>query len=127
MVKPLREQDLVFPSAATNVDALARRINKADTSQSIRARLLSIDEDAKFVRRVASQKKLPLIANERCGGWYVPPDLKFGSSYFKSTDGHAGQWAFSLRRLNLELLGTLSNHGGCIIVDSTRRGKRRFI
>ena len=43
--------------------------------------------------------------------------------YFKSTDGHHGQWAFSLRRLNLQLLKVLGEYGGAVVVDSTRRGK----
>jgi tRNA A64-2'-O-ribosylphosphate transferase len=33
------------------------------------------------------------------------------------------QWGFSLRRLNLQLLDIVQNHGGAVIVDSTRRGK----
>ena len=32
--------------------------------------------------------------------------------YFKSTDGHTGQWAFSLRRLNLQLIDIVGKHGG---------------
>jgi tRNA A64-2'-O-ribosylphosphate transferase len=86
-------------------------------------RLCSIAQDADFVREVAAAYKLPVIANERCGSWYVPPELKAGSAYFKSTDGHTGQWMFSLRRLNLQVLDIIGQHGGCILVDSTRRGK----
>lgn len=66
----------------------------------------------------------PLIANERCGSWYISPHLKQGSAYFKSTDGHFGIWSFSTRRLNLQLLGPIGESDGCIVVDSTRRGKR---
>lgn len=90
---------------------------------SIPNRLQSILQDAEFVREVAAEYTLPLIANERCGSWYIPPDEKAGSAYFKSTDGHAGQWSFSLRRLNLQVLDIVGQHGGCVIVDSTRRGK----
>jgi tRNA A64-2'-O-ribosylphosphate transferase len=86
-------------------------------------RLGSIAKDADFVRDVAAAYKLPVIANERCGSWYVPPELKAGSAYFKSTDGHTGQWMFSLRRLNLQVFDIIGQHGGCILVDSTRRGK----
>ncbi|MCJ1320142.1 hypothetical protein MMC15_005480 [Xylographa vitiligo] len=46
-----------------------------------------------------------------------------GSAYFKSTDGHQGQWKFSLRRLNLQVLDVIEKFDGCIIVDSTRSGK----
>lgn len=91
---------------------------------SIHNRLQSILVDASFVSNVAEAYKLPLIANERCGSWYIPPEKKHGSAYFKSTDGHTGIWFFSTRRLNLHLLEIIGQNAGCIIVDSTRRGKR---
>ncbi len=95
---------------------------------SIPNRLRSILEDADFVQRVVEEyshqgSPLPVIANERCGNWYIPPDKKAGSAYFKSTDGHFGQWDFSLRRLNLQVLEIVASYGGAVIVDSTRRGK----
>lgn len=90
---------------------------------SIPNRLRSIVEDAHFVEEVAEAYRLPLIANERCGSWYVPPSRRAGTAYFKSTDGHTNQWAISLRRLNLQVLDVAAEHRGCIIVDSTRRGK----
>ena len=95
---------------------------------SIPNRLRSIFADAQFVLRVVEEhspngSRLPLIANERCGSWYIPPDRKAGSTYFKSTDGHFGQWDFSLRRLNLQVLSLVGKYGGAVIVDSTRRGK----
>lgn len=34
-----------------------------------------------------------------------------------------GEWGFSLRRLNLQLLEVVEKRGGAVIVDSTRRGK----
>jgi tRNA A64-2'-O-ribosylphosphate transferase len=34
-----------------------------------------------------------------------------------------GEWSFSLRRLNLQLLDVVKSHGGAVVVDSTRRGK----
>lgn len=76
-----------------------------------------------------------MVANERCGGWYIPPSLKVrdgkgrsgsgsGSVYFKSTDGHYGQWGFSLRRVNLGgWIDAMGERGGVVVVDSTRRGK----
>ncbi|KAL7915126.1 tRNA A64-2'-O-ribosylphosphate transferase [Trichoderma velutinum] len=108
-------------------------------------RLKSIHADAAFVAQVASsfptysshpesdsasgpekrkRKKRPLVANERCGSWYIPPDRKDGSAYFKSTDGHERAWKFSTRRLNLHLIDMIEENDGIIIVDSTRRGKR---
>ncbi|KAL4991962.1 tRNA A64-2'-O-ribosylphosphate transferase [Aspergillus falconensis] len=79
---------------------------------SVNNRLRSIEADAAFVREVADHYGLPLIANERCGSWYIPPDIKSGSAYFKSTDGHTGQWDFSFRRLNLQVLPIAREHGG---------------
>ena len=90
---------------------------------SIQNRLRSIVADSEFVRTVSEIHALPLIANERCGSWYIESAIKSGSAYFKSTDGHHGQWSFSLRRLNLQVLSIVGHHGGAIMVDSTRRGK----
>ena len=114
--------DILFPelsgsSLSSTLSSLKRR------DLSIPNRLLSIDIDSQFVSKVAAKYGLPLIANERCGSWYVAPEQKAGSAYFKSTDGHTGQWSFSLRRLNLHVLDIIRRHNGCIIVDSTRRGK----
>ncbi|CZS90763.1 related to 2`-O-ribosyl phosphate transferase RIT1 [Rhynchosporium agropyri] len=91
---------------------------------SVRNRLESIRHDAAFAQRVAEAFGRPLIANERCGSWYIDPKSKGGSAYFKSTDGHTGVWKFSSRRLNLHLLDIIGKNDGCIVVDSTRRGKR---
>ena len=71
----------------------------------------------------------PVVANERCGSWYImrksrPPEeqeVKSTSCYFKSTDGHTGNWFVSLKRLNLSLLEKCQPHGGCRIVDSSTR------
>ena len=94
---------------------------------SIHNRLRSILSDSAFTTHVSEHYNLPLIANERCGSWYIPPSLRLqgpsGSVYFKSTDGHHGQWSFSSRRLNLQLLSVLGEKGGAVVVDSTRRGK----
>ncbi|KAK0759139.1 hypothetical protein N5P37_008628 [Trichoderma harzianum] len=98
-------------------------------------RLKSIHADAAFVAQVASsfpayfshsesdsasglekrkRKKRPLVANERCGSWYIPPDRKDGSAYFKSTDGHERAWKFSTRRLNLHLIDMIEKNDGCM-------------
>ena len=42
---------------------------------------------------------LPVFANLRCGLWYAPRARD--TCYFKSTDGHNGNWSFSCTRLNL--------------------------
>ncbi|ODA79866.1 hypothetical protein RJ55_05463 [Drechmeria coniospora] len=76
-------------------------------------------------RRTRRSGGRPLVANERCGSWYVPPAHKAASAYFKSTDGHERAWKFSTRRLNLHLVEMIETHDGVIIVDSTRRGKRK--
>ncbi|KAF8318396.1 initiator tRNA phosphoribosyl transferase [Clavulina sp. PMI_390] len=106
--------------------SLIEEIRKEKTSTH--NRLHSIDEDARFVKLVSeAYPKLPVIANQRCGAWYVDPDDSHTShewAYFKSTDGHHGRWTFSLRRANLHLLPVIDRSSGIIIVDSTRRGKR---
>ena len=79
---------------------------------SVSNRLASILEDAVYAERVSEAYGLPLVPNERCGSWYVPPDRRTSSVYFKSTDGHTGQWGFSLRRLNLHLLDVIEKHNG---------------
>ncbi|KEY73305.1 hypothetical protein S7711_01424 [Stachybotrys chartarum IBT 7711] len=115
--------ELIFPSQPTfnHVLGALRR-----STLSVHNRLASIRDDAAFVARVAAAlgPGRPLVANERCGSWYVPPGDKAASAYFKSTDGHERQWKFSTRRLNLHLLELVERHDGIIIVDSTRRGKR---
>lgn len=88
-------------------------------SLSVRPRLELILHDIAFVQSLG----LPTIANERCGLWYVHPDDRIETSYFKSTDGHTNQWSFSLRRLNLHLLPVFCQYGKVAIVDSTRKGK----
>ncbi|PWN90042.1 initiator tRNA phosphoribosyl transferase [Acaromyces ingoldii] len=86
-------------------------------------RLNSIVQDAEWVSSIASSlfPYLPTVANLRCGAWYLP-SMERGC-YFKSTDGHTHQWAFSLKRYNLPLLELILARGGCVVVDSTRRGK----
>ncbi|SAM02783.1 hypothetical protein [Absidia glauca] len=94
--------------------------------KSIFNRLKSIEEDALFIDQVAAlYPHLPLTANERCGSWYINPTKhKVHSVYFKSTDGHTGEWDFNVRRGNFHWLDTIAAHQGAIVVDSTRRGKR---
>ncbi|KAJ5908108.1 hypothetical protein N7495_000790 [Penicillium taxi] len=114
-------ESLHFPSAQQSISQTLASLRRS--ALSISNRLQSIQTDAAFVQEVADHYDLPLVANERCGSWYISPDDKSGSAYFKSTDGHSGQWDFSFRRLNLQLLPLAKEHGGCVIVDSTRRGK----
>lgn len=55
------------------------------------------------------------------GLWYAP---RFdGTCYFKSTDGHTGEWTLAPTRLNLNVATLARKHGGVILVDSTRAGK----
>ncbi|THY17149.1 tRNA '-O-ribosylphosphate transferase [Aureobasidium pullulans] len=114
--------DLIFNNTSNNSFNKVLGELKRSTL-SIPNRLRSIKQDADFVSEVASAYGLPLVANERCGSWYIHPEQKKQSAYFKSTDGHMAQWSFSLRRLNLQVLETIGRSDGCIIVDSTRRGK----
>ncbi|KAG0245209.1 hypothetical protein BGW41_002678 [Actinomortierella wolfii] len=95
-------------------------------AKSIYNRLRSIEADAEFVSEISDMfPQFPVVANERCGSWYVHPSkLHKPGVYFKSTDGHTGKWDFNLRRYNPHLVNTIIKHGGCILVDSTRKGKR---
>ncbi|KIK39166.1 hypothetical protein CY34DRAFT_808594 [Suillus luteus UH-Slu-Lm8-n1] len=95
-------------------------------SQDLYNRIHSIAEDAAFVDQVfQSYPRLPLIPNMRCGAWYTDPDTASSErAYFKSTDGHTGNWSFNLRRPNLHVLPLICAHAGLLLVDSTRAGKR---
>eukprot|EP00659_Diplonema_papillatum_P020377 gene20377-31355_t len=92
-------------------------------------RLRSIVRDAEWVEEVLSlmhnedAKRYPVLANLRCGAWYLRPGLADGAVHFKSTDGHYGTWDFSLSRLNVNLLRSLEEHGAAVVVDATRKGK----
>lgn len=102
---------LHFPSAEQpTVSQLLTSLRRS--ALSLPHRLRSVDDDSHFTTSVAHAYDRPLVANERCGSWYVPTDRKAGSAYFKSTDGHTGQWDFSLRRLNLQVLDIMGAHRG---------------
>ena len=115
MSKPIATSEIIFPVLATNFNATLAQLKRSTLSVS--NRLKSIVEDADFICSVADAYQLPLVANERCGSWYIPPARKTGSAYFKSTDGHTGQWGFSLRRLNLQIIDILGQHDGCVESD----------
>lgn len=104
--------DLIFsPQAGHDFSRILGDLKRANLS--ITNRLRSIREDASFVDDVAAAfGGRPLVANERCGSWYVRPEAKKGFAYFKSTDGHTGQWKFSTRRLNLHLLRLIEEGRG---------------
>ena len=106
----------LHPSLNAVLKTLKRREN------SLYNCLSSVASDAQFVRDIASlYPALPVCANLRCGLWYTPsPD---DTCYFKSTDGHYGNWSFSVIRLNWHIALLAAQKGGCIIVDATRRGK----
>jgi tRNA A64-2'-O-ribosylphosphate transferase len=119
----LTTADLIFSEQANhNFSHLLGELKRS--TLSIHNRLKSVLTDARFVEHVQQAYKRPLVANERCGSWYIDPARKGGSAYFKSTDGHTGVWKFSTRRLNVHLLELIGADDGIIIVDSTRRGKR---
>lgn len=106
-----------FRPVRFNVDRELRR-----EQNSLFNCLHSIADDARFIAEIRSlYPSLPVFANLRCGVWYLKdPPL----CYFKSTDGHFSHWSFSTTRLNLNVAEACVQHGGCIIVDATRRGKR---
>ncbi|KAH6826816.1 initiator tRNA phosphoribosyl transferase family protein [Perilla frutescens var. hirtella] len=104
-----------------NIYKISRSIKRRDSS--LYNALRSIYDDSIFVGEIAQLwPELPLLANLRCGLWYSP---NFHSNcYFKSTDGHTNNLSFSTARLNLHVALLAAQRGGCIIVDSTRKGKR---
>lgn len=102
--------ELVFPTKVWRMSGVTSSIKLS--KMSIKNRLTSIQEDAVYVQKVAEMQGLPLVANERCGSWYIPLEKKATSVYFKSTDGHYGQWKFSLRRLNLHMLDVIGQNDG---------------
>jgi tRNA A64-2'-O-ribosylphosphate transferase len=110
MPPPTLDQVIFSEQANHNFSRILGDLKRANLS--ITNRLRSICHDADFVGEVADALELPLVANERCGSWYIDPARKAGSAYFKSTDGHTGQWKFSLRRLNLHLLGLIGENDG---------------
>ncbi|EKM50028.1 uncharacterized protein PHACADRAFT_213797 [Phanerochaete carnosa HHB-10118-sp] len=95
-------------------------------SLDIYNRVHSIAEDCEFVKAACrAYPDLPVVPNLRCGAWYVDPTIASGEvAYFKSTDGHFNNWTFNLRRPNVHLLPFIVQHGGLLLVDSTRSGKR---
>lgn len=88
------------PPANENIYRVTRRIKK--TEQTIYNALRSIHDDSLFVSEIRHLwRELPLLANLRCGLWYSS-DFD-GTCYFKSTDGHNGNWSFNTGRMNLHV------------------------
>lgn len=106
------EADLIFSSEQANHNFSKTLGELKRSTLSIHNRLNSVLSDAAFAQRVAAAYGRPLIANERCGSWYIDPARKGGSAYFKSTDGHQSVWKFSSRRLNLHLLEIVGANDG---------------
>ncbi|EGF97856.1 uncharacterized protein MELLADRAFT_84197 [Melampsora larici-populina 98AG31] len=125
---PSAMSTLVFNAEVSNHHSIFREQEKEVNKQQkdIYNRIHSVAEDCEFVVSVAKKfPQFPIIANQRCGAWYVDPaNSPDCSVYFKSTDGHDGQWQFSVRRSNLHLVNLIIDRKGVLIVDSTRRGKR---
>lgn len=110
MSRPIQTSDIIFPELSTDFSTTLSSLKRA--TLSISNRLRSISEDAEFVCAVADAYRRPLVANERCGSWYIPLERKAASAYFKSTDGHTGEWSFSLRRLNIQVLEVVGANDG---------------
>jgi tRNA A64-2'-O-ribosylphosphate transferase len=113
MTRPLTQSDLIFPTQSLSVSSTLNSLKRS--ALSITNRLNSITADSEFTLIVAEAFGLPLVANERCGSWYIPPEKKVEGVYFKSTDGHMNVWSFSLRRLNFQLLDVVGEFGGCVL------------
>ena len=81
----------------------------------------SIVADQDFIRDICGLYPYPAFANLRCGLWYLRQAQQ--TCYYKSTDGHFGNWGFSSTRLNLHVAFEAARHGGCVLVDATKKGK----
>jgi len=121
MTRPLTQSDLIFPTQSLSVSSTLHSLKRS--ALSITNRLNSIASDSDFASSVAGAYDLPLVANERCGSWYIPPEKKAEGVYFKSTDGHMGEWGFSLRRLNLQILDLVGRTGGRVFDGSFASGR----
>lgn len=84
-VDPFQGPDLaslIFPSASRNISQITSQLSAR--TLSISNRLQSINSDAHFVQDVAvAYPECAVLANERCGGWYVEEGLK-GTSFARS-------------------------------------------
>lgn len=111
---PADDDTILFDEQQPSLSRVLASLKRANLS--VHNRLSSIAADARFVQAVAATVRRPVVANERCGSWYVPPARKDGSAYFKSTDGHERAWKFSTRRLNLHLVAAIEEHDGYVVV-----------
>ena len=110
-------------SLAPSIYALTRALKRA--SLGVFHCLHSVAMDATFVAEQRRRfESVPMFANLRAGAWYVDEDVR--ECYFKSTDGHFGNWQFSATRLNAHVVREAARAGGCMIVDATRSSVKRF-
>ena len=117
----------MLASSTQAASSPSRRVAQRRREQLL-AFLRSIHQDAQFVREVALQyravagSRIPMVPNSRCGDWYVPTKELGGAgverAYFKSTDGHTGQVAFSFARLNLHVAMLAATRGA--VFDTPR-------
>jgi tRNA A64-2'-O-ribosylphosphate transferase len=133
MEEELRHREIDIPGGLTlflgnhqpSITSVLRAVKRAE--HGILNCIASIVHDCEFVHDVATAfTPFPLLPNLRCGLWYAPAPATAGftdTCYFKSTDGHSGEWSFSTARLNLHVAQIAALHGGVCIVDATRRGK----
>jgi hypothetical protein len=100
-----------------------KAVQKQTAQYDLFNRLHSIASDTAYIQTIAKEYgRFRVVPNQRCGTWYCDPSPIY--AYFKSTDGHTGNWGFNMRRANLPFAQMAQDKGGVILVDSTRRGKR---
>ena len=116
------DDDDVNAMLRPSVYAITREIKRRGGGAS--ERLRSIAADARWTRAATTERfgSLPVFANARCGKWYVDAP----ECYFKSTDGHDKNWAFSGVRLNARVAREAAARGGCVVVDATASAVKRF-
>ena len=117
----------ISTNAAVNFKTACKDLRREESDLLNRLKSISIDfewlEELLEFATDESNKKYPIVANLRCGAWYYPPSKLHATSHYKSTDGHYGTWAFSMSRLNLNIIKLLEEHTAVCIIDSTRKGK----
>lgn len=121
-------------TCSTKIDTTTPKCNIIEENDNLPTGQLEYEGQPAFASELfddiveRQRKLLPIFGNARAGSWYVPPaemmPYPVETCAFKSADGHYGHWAACPRRPNIHVLRALLAHGGVVVVDVTRSGKR---
>ena len=125
--------DAITPASRRRFTRSRERLRRARTGRfTARTRSPSTPRSSTASSARGFHGKYPCFANARAGTWYAASTAREGDGwgwdgcYFKSTDGHNNNWAFSRTRLNERVAHEAAKAGGCVIVDATRSSVKRF-